>query len=293
VTGANGSVARSFIGRAARAHRVEAVARSAGAPEENCRLQVADLVDYEKWQASASSASHIVHLAASRSDSKEKDLYQDIPIAGRLLDCWKRGQFIFAGSQIVYSQGSDGPLDENSPCGPYNWYGASKLAIEHMIRVQFARNRRQPGFEGGYVILRIPPVAHSAPGKNQFLEPLVRSVTMGLNFCFDCPKEQAGRYGSSWIGIDDLSRALFHATGEIASGIYNVDSGYVRTVDVLEMMIGKLGSRSRILYNCKGMGIDIPLTSTRLNTDKIRSAGFEPRDTLEGIVERALAGKRQ
>ncbi len=285
VTGANGSVGKSFILSAREEHIITAVSRQPAPTFSRVELCVTDLMEYQTWTEKAQLADHIVHLAASRQDCKDKDIYEDVIIAGRLLESWKRGQFVFASSQIVYTESSVSTVNEQSSVSPHNWYGASKLAIENLIQVQHAKNSVQAGFPGGFVIFRLPLVLHASAGNCQFLENLVFAALSNLDFCFDCPEEQAHKYGSSWIGLCDINRAFIHSLSGIASGIYNVHSSYIKTIDALKLVIARTKSKSRVLFNSKGGGIDIPLSNANLDTQKFEATGFTPKECIETILD--------
>lgn len=85
----------------------------------------------------------VCHLAAQSSGavSMEQPLYdiQTNAVSTLLLIRWceKRRvrRFLYASSMAVYGNPAAVPVDENAPVSPVSYYGVSKLASEHLLRV--------------------------------------------------------------------------------------------------------------------------------------------------------------
>ncbi|MEM5871906.1 MAG: NAD(P)-dependent oxidoreductase [Candidatus Aenigmatarchaeota archaeon] len=92
----------------------------------------------------------VIHLAGIVSYTKPKDLIFKINVEGTkniLEECKEADKFIFSSSVAVYGE-IKGQADESYPRNPNNFYGASKMEAENIIRDSEIPN----------VIFRIAPI---------------------------------------------------------------------------------------------------------------------------------------
>lgn len=155
-------------------HDVITVGRDAGVCDYAAELlepePIADLVERIRPTA-------IVHLAAIAStvDDNLHALYT-INVAGTaaLLGAARRSKaalssIILASSAKVYAPPvSDAPMDETAPLGPFDHYGASKLAMEHVARL----------FAPDLPITVVRPFNYTGPGQDarSFFAPKIVSA---------------------------------------------------------------------------------------------------------------------
>lgn len=302
VTGVNGTAGRTLVEHAlAEGKSIKAIARrDIYKNRPGISVQCGDLGDLPRsgglgkllgFDGFMSGVGDIIHLAASRKNDKDRDIYKDISIIGRLLDYWKGGGFSFASSQIVYRVG-EAPcvLSEDSPIEPVNWYAASKIMSEQMIIAQHMMNSSK-GQAGHYAIFRIPLVMHTEmPGKPHILDVLIRRVVRSKDIYFPCNESSSLDYGSSWVGTQDLAKAMLQSLQFPESGIFNIASGYVSYVEFIEKIIRKTNSRSRMRFNTRGpiWGLRIPPYDYCLDTRKLSAAGYTPCDNLDNIMDTYL-----
>lgn len=293
VTGVNGAVGSMVVHHALTNGRpLKAIARrNLYKEQQGISVKCGDLNNLHRFGGFMRGVGDIIHLAASRQEAKDKDIYLDIPIIGRLLDYWKEGCFVFASSQIVYRVAETaGRISEDHVLEASNWYAASKLMSEQMIITQHILNAEK-GHTGRYAIFRIPLVAHIEPsGKPQALDMVIQAAMLSKDFCFPYNESESVGYGSSWVGTQDLTRAMLEALQFPESGIYNIASGYVSYIELIEKVIRKTNSRSRIKFNTRGE-ITLPPYDYHLDTEKLSRTGYTPCEDMEQILDTYLASQ--
>lgn len=107
-----------------------------------CAFVEIDLADPAEVRA-LPTVDAVCHLAAQSSGPKSADMpYVDLQsnAASTLLLsrwCLDRGikRFLYASSMAIYGNPETQPVREDAPCLPVSYYGASKLASEHMLRI--------------------------------------------------------------------------------------------------------------------------------------------------------------
>ncbi len=141
------------------------------------------------------------------------------------------GRFLLSSTAAVY-QSSDKPLSEDSPLGPTNVYGHTKLMIEEVLA--FYREI----FGLGYAALRYFNAAGALPGQGEahqpesHLIPLVLQVPLGKRerikiFGTDYPTPD-GTCIRDYIHIQDLISAHLLALDALEPGkqlVYNLGNG--------------------------------------------------------------------
>jgi UDP-glucose 4-epimerase len=110
----------------------------------------ADCFDLESWRDVVGGVDVIVHLASSTvpataSEDPVQDAQTNLVGTLRLLQALRKQQtrprLLFASSGgAVYGRPQSVPLSENHPTMPMGAYGATKLAIEHHLRIEEAQH---------------------------------------------------------------------------------------------------------------------------------------------------------
>src|SRR5512142_1288295 len=207
-------------------------------------------------------------------------------------------RFVFSSSAAVY-RSSDQPLIEESPLGPANVYGHTKLMVEQAL----GWYRQVHGLH--YAALRYFNACGSLPGRGEahqpesHLIPLVLRVPLGQS-------PSASIFGSDYstpdgtcirdyIHIADLVSAHLLALGALADHdclIYNLGSGRGFSVlEVIEMARKVTGHPIPAVESPRRPGDSARLVAA---SDKIRvELGWQPRhDSLEEIITSAWAWQK-
>ncbi|PZX17124.1 UDP-glucose 4-epimerase [Palleronia aestuarii] len=215
----------------------------AGAVEAD-RLDVADIRDTDAVAAilRRRGIDHVVHLAAliSVPDSiTDPAGYWSVNTAGSmsLLEAMRAegvGRIVFSSTAAVYAHGFDRPIREDDPIAPATPYGASKLAVEHLLE----------GYATGYGMAATALRYFNAAGadldgrhgeahrRESHAIPLVVEAALGNRAGFDV-------YGGEWdtpdgscirdfVSVIDLADAHLRALKRARPGVmarYNLGSG--------------------------------------------------------------------
>ncbi len=111
-----------------------------------CRFIEADIRDYSALQAAMQDAERpvdaVVHLAALKAAGEsmlEPERYAEHNIAGtiKILNAMTAAEvpfLVFSSSAAVYGEPQYLPIDEHHPTEPTNFYGATKLEIERLLK---------------------------------------------------------------------------------------------------------------------------------------------------------------
>ncbi len=165
----------------------------------------------------------------------EKYWYGNVVTTLELLEAMRSagvGKLVFSSTAATYGQPENSPISEADPTRPTNPYGASKLAIDHVITSYAVAHGL------GATSLRYFNVAgaYAGFGENRIVEthliPLVLQVAAGHResisvFGTDYPTPD-GTAIRDYIHIRDLAEAHVLALGASAAGthrIYNLGSG--------------------------------------------------------------------
>lgn len=187
----------------------------------------------------------VFHLAAQSSGAiGQKDPYRDMQTntgATMLLSRWclDHGvpKFMYASSMTVYGQGNREPVAETARCHPIGYYGASKLASEHYLRIASAEGLATS-------CLRLYNVY--GPGQNLgnlyqgmasiYMAYMLEGVPVPVTGSFD-------RY-RDFVYVDDVVTAFRRCLANPSSGhrVYNIGTGRKTTVgELLEALKVALG----------------------------------------------------
>ena len=178
----------------------------------------------------------VCHLAAQSSGavSMEQPVY-DIntnAVSTLLLIRWcqERGvrRFVYASSMAVYGNPSSSPVSEDAPLAPVSYYGVSKLASEHLLRV---------AAHGGLSVTMFRMFNVYGPGQNL---ANLRQGMASIYLAYLLAKKEVPVTGSldrfrDFVYIDDVIDAwiavLFQPSAP--SAVYNLGSGGPTTVRTL------------------------------------------------------------
>ena len=204
-------------------------------------------------------------------------------------------RFVFSSTAAVY-QSSDEPLTEESPLGPTNVYGQSKLMVEQALEWY----RQIHGLR--YASLRYFNACGALPGRGEahqpesHLIPLVLRVPLGQSetiqvFGTDYPTPD-GTCIRDYIHIADLVSAHLLALEGLKEGdqmIYNLGSGNGYSVrEVIETARQVTGQRIPVSERPRRPGDSAILVAS---AQKIkRELGWKPQhDNLHEIITSAWA----
>lgn len=231
----------------------------------------------------------VVHLAANADISKAATdpmvdftegtvLTQNVLEAMRLVGVRK---IAYASGSGVYGEYRGKPFAEDDPLLPVSPYGASKVASEMLIRAYCAMF----GFRAD--VFRFANVV----GPRQ---------THGVGFDFMRKLRETrehlwvlgdGTQRKSYIHVYDVCTAIATALAVPRFGfdVYNVATADDMTVrEIAHMAIRRVTDECEILYTGgdRGWKGDVPVL--RMNTDKIRALGWEPRLDSASAMSDAL-----
>ncbi len=286
LTGATGNAGRPVLAELVRrGYEVTALVRR---PEalEGCRTVAGDLADVAAFADEVRRADAVIHLASPRSNDRQTVVREEILATGALLDAWQCGNFICASSQTVYGVPRQA-LVESSPVDALCWYDLGKVCNEFQLRMC-----EPGGGRGAAVSLRLALVFAAGPrrGDRQFLPEVYEQCMRGAAFVFDS-EEGLETYGSSFIGEEDLGRAVADAMKVERSGPYNLAGGFCTWRSLVEAIGRCAGTRADFVVR-NGAEPEfgeyrLPQSRSFLDTSAFAAeTAFEPEQTLEELVER-------
>ena len=274
-----------------RGHR-EAVAPAA-------RLVVGDLRDAGAIRGAMSEeldgVLHFAALALVGESVAQPELYYRANVLGtlNLLEAMRDAavtRLVFSSTCAVYGQPDEVPIREDAPPRPMNAYGASKLAVDNMIR-DFC-----VAFGLGAVSLRYFNVAGAAEGAGEDHEPETHLIPNVLNAAMG-KTEQVQVFGTDYptpdgtairdyIHVDDLATAHLLALDAATRGehrIYNLGTGDGFSVrEVIETVREVTGVDIPVKESPRRPGDPPRLVAA---SEKITSElGWEPAKNLRTMV---------
>ncbi len=262
---------------------VTALVRKA-AQISNCHLIVGDLSNPGLFAAYAETSDLIVHLASSRSFGQDEVL-GDIAGSAGVIEHWQRGTFICLSSGSLYA-GTHIPLDEGMPLAVENGYALGKLCNEFQLRTAAGVGQRGPG-----IALRPGNFFGAGRRRNdrQMLGKVYERCRSNAKFLFRS-EEGLETFGSSFIGMSDLGRAVSGSLALKSSGAYNVGGGFCTWRQLIETINRYAGTRADFLVRPAPPSAPdefvLPQCRRLLDTAKFnRATSFVPQQTLEQLVE--------
>lgn len=230
----------------------------------------------------------VVHLAATPGVATgEKTLgaesFRDIANTRNVLQAMQLSgckNILFMSTASVYgSQGNVKLAEETCPMQQTGYYAASKLAIEGMLG---AWQQATPGAK--LAIIRLGTVL--GPGNPKgFVKDFVRRLKKDpkrLEILGD------GNQVKSFVHIDDLVQAMMLVHQQTkAHNVVNVATGDLRVRDAIKYIALAMNLQPETIEVVPGEGItgffgDVPFL--RLDTDWLRSHGYDPHHTPGGAV---------
>jgi UDP-glucose 4-epimerase len=274
-----------------RGHR-EAVAPGA-------RLAEVDLRDAERVrEVVAEGFDGVLHFAALALVAESvaaPELYYRTNVLGtlNLLEAMRDAhvpRLVFSSTCAVYGQPDEVPIREDAPPRPVNAYGASKLAVDNMIRDFCA------AFGLGAVSLRYFNVAGAGGGAGEDHDPethLIPNVFRAVQgsvphvevFGTDYPTPD-GTAIRDYIHVEDLATAHLLALDAATSGehrIYNLGTGNGFSVrEVIDAVRRVTGAEVPVVESPRRPGDPARLVA---GAEKIRGElGWEPERDLDAMV---------
>ena len=209
------------------------------------------------------------------------------------------GSLVFSSTAATYGDPpSDAPLRESDPAVPTNPYGASKLAVDHMLAGWAqahglgAVSLRYFNVAGAHRGLgeRHDPETHLVPN---LLRVAVGEVPHASVFGTDYPTVD-GTAVRDYLHVADLADAHLRALEQVAPGthrVYNLGSGGGYTVrQVLAAVRHVTGHPVPVVDGPRRPGD--PAVLVAANDRARRELGWEPHRTLDGMVADAWAFAR-
>jgi len=287
VTGATGNVGRVVVRELLRrGYQITAMVRKP-TELEGCDVVIGDLAGIGALSEQVRACDGVIHLADSRTNRREDVISLDIKGTAALLDAWQRGNFVFASSQTVYGV-PKGPLTESARLDPTCWYDLGKVTNEYQLRMH-ARTRSR----GAAVAVRMALLY--APGTRPTFLSWMYEQCMGERAFVIDSEQHLARYGSSFIGGEDLGRAFADALRLGEGGNYNVAGGFATWREAIELFNRLAGTHARIVVRPGGVPqpgeVRLPQSRSVLDTTAFdRATGFTPRQTLKNTISEFLLG---
>lgn len=285
LTGGGGNVGRYALKELLRrGHEVTALVHSNTALE-GCRAIQARLSEAGKYAAEVAAADGVIHLASTRSVERVPVVREDIYGTGLLLDSWRRGNFVYMSSQSVYGV-PRGPLTEDHPLSPVCWYDIAKICCEQQMAIETPRPGRGVGVPLRMALL-FGPGRHGRG--DQFLESLYPHCARGDAFVFKS-EEALERAGSSFVGPEDLARALADSLELKAAGPFNISSGFCTWRELLEGICKNAGfpaPKFVVSSRVEQVPHGVPMPQSRSFVDSglfYKTAGFSPKQALDSLL---------
>jgi UDP-glucose 4-epimerase len=243
---------------------------------------------------------HFAALSLVGESVVHPDLYYATNVLGtfNLLQAMRDAEvprLVFSSTAAVYGQPDEVPIPEHAAPRPVNAYGASKLAVDNMIR-DFCT-----AFGLGAVSLRYFNVAGAAQGAGEDHQPethLIPNVLRAAQgrvdhvelFGTDYPTPD-GTAVRDYIHIDDLAVAHLLALDAATAGehrVYNLGSGTGYSVrEVIDAVRAVTGAEIAVVESPRRAGDPPRLVA---GADRIRAElGWTPVKDLQAMVADAWA----
>jgi nucleoside-diphosphate-sugar epimerase len=257
-----------------------------------CRTVVGDIENLEPLSDEIWHADGIIHLASPRDNSLEPILRTDIVGMAALLKFWRHGNFVYMSSQTVYGIPRQ-TLTECTPLSPVCWYDWGKICNEFQLRMA-----EKQGNRGKAISLRMALLFGNGPRSDdrQFLSLIYEQCQKDRTFVFES-EEGLETYGSSFIGGQDLGRAVVDALAIGISGPFNVSGGFCTWRSLIETINKHAGTSAGFIIRTGGKAepgeFRLPQSRSYLDTRAFVSVtGFESHQSLDELVRNFVTSKR-
>jgi len=239
----------------------------------------------------------VCHLAAQSSGPASIDMpYYDLQVnaASTLLLsrwCLKNSvpRFLYASSMVVYGNKHASPVSEDAACEPIAYYGVSKLASEHLLRLASLEGLNVTAFR-----------MFSVYGPGQNLENMKQGMA-SIFLAYLLRGEEVPVTGSlerfrDFIYIDDVVDAWIKALGihQTPSPVYNLGTGKATTVrELLRTLIRVMKlDADHPIKELQGSVFDqFGLTANTSSMEK--EMAWKPRVNLEDGLHNMVAWARK
>lgn len=263
------------------------------ADDPRLRVVEADVKDLDALTDAMADAQNVIHLASNPDIAKaatepDVDFWEGTFLTNQVVEAMRRAGaelLLYASGSGVYGDlGEVEAHEDHGPLIPTSTYGASKLAGEALIASYcFMFGLRARAFRFGNVV-----------GPNQ---------THGVGYDFvrrlrDDPTQLRilgdGSQSKSYIHVTDVMAAVLTAGAqdEPAFQAYNVATGdYITVTEIADIACRCVGlDPDSVNYEytggSRGWKGDVPIV--RLNTERIRSLGWECGSTSAQALERSI-----
>ena len=289
VTGSGGYIGGVLVRRLlADGHDVVALIHQTALDVRHDKLQVAhaNVLDRDALAEFVGPVEVICHLAGRRGVRQSRlDPHFEVNVGGsvNLLDAvaGPSCRVVFASTASVYGEPIEQPISEDHPPLPVSAYGASKLAVEHLLRFESATGRI------GAIALRLFNVtgAHHVDG-SRLVPRAVAAVAGGTEAL---RVDGDGSVVRDYVHVDDAVEAFLLALGACQPGnyeVYNV-GGVASVTEVLEMVARVSGRPVPVRHAPPAVEPPVLIADTRRIRENL---GWTPRrSTLAAIVQDAWA----
>lgn len=260
---------------------------------EGCRTIQARLSEAGKYAGEVASADGVIHLASTRSVERAPVVREDIYGTGLLLDSWRKGNFVYMSSQSVYGV-PRGSLTEDHPLSPVCWYDIAKSCCEQQIAIEMPKPGRGVGVPLRMALL-FGPGGHGRG--DQFLESVYPHCARGDVFAFKT-EEALETAGSSFVGPEDLARALVDSLELKTAGPFNISSGFCTWRVLIETICGKAGFKPKfaLAKDLPPGAKYVPMPQSRSYVDSskfYKTAGFTPRQDLDVLLDGFIRSQKK
>jgi UDP-glucose 4-epimerase len=256
------------------------------------RVVDGDVSDLHALTAAVAGNDIVIHLASNPDIARaardpEVDFYQGTVLTNNVLEAMRRtgvSRILYASGSGVYGDlGETEAYEDYGPLMPVSTYGASKLAGESLINA-YCHMFGLSGcaFRFGNVVG--PRQTH---GVGYDFVRRLNADPRRLSILGD------GRQSKSYIHASDVVAAVLHANSNSMKPfeVFNVATGdYITVTEIAQLAVEclHLPTQPRFEYSGgdRGWKGDVPVV--RLNTDRIRSLGWQCRNTSREAVRASL-----
>lgn len=265
----------------------------------------------DELTAAGSGADAVIHLAAEhRDDVHPVSLYEEVNVGGaravaQLAESAGIARIVFTSTVAVYGLDKDAPNEDATP-DPFNEYGRTKLAAEHIFREWAAEDPAR-----SLVIVR--PSVVFGEGNRGNVYTLARQISSRK---FVMVGSGANKKSMSYVGniVEYLADSLDAPAGELITNF--ADKPDLTTRELIDLLrdslnitnashlrlplpIGLLAGHVFDLA-AKISGRNFPVSAIRIrkfasettvNTDRLLGTGYRPRYSLKEALQRTVAAE--
>jgi UDP-glucose 4-epimerase len=206
--------------------------------------------------------------------------------------CLRKGvrRLVFSSSASVYGDAVTEPMTEDHPYNNRNFYGATKIAGEQMLRALYERYGREKA--AGYVGLRYMNVY----GPRQDYKGAYVAVMMKILDRLDAGLPPVvygdGSQAYDFVYVGDCAQAnVLAMKADTTDAFYNVGTGVKTTIrELAEMLLELTGSTVGLRYEPAGP----TFVKNRVGSPEkaAREIGFEARTALRDGLKRLIEWRR-